>query len=365
MTVSRKTSALAAGAVGLVATAATVTAVAVRATRRHRDDPYADEPFGRLAPDRVGTVVADDGVVISVEEVDPASGGAPELTVVYVHGFALSRRSWHFQRRDLAKLSQPRVRQVFYDQRGHGRSGPASTASCTIDQLGRDLAEVLHATVPDGPIVLVGHSMGGMAIMAAAELNPELFADRVRGVMLISTAAGEIGAGGLRRSLLSRYNPVTKGVGRLAEWRPGLVELVRAAGGRITRQGVRLLGFGSWDTPASLVNFMVEMLNVTPVSVLAGFVDTLGTHNRYAALAGLKYAHVVVISGDADRVTPFSHAERIVAELPDAELVRVVGGGHVTMLERPDLVYDHLVMLSQQCAYGVRTGRRTRWWRRA
>jgi pimeloyl-ACP methyl ester carboxylesterase len=362
MSVSRKASVLVAGAAGLVATAATVTAVAVRATkRRHRDDLYADEPFGRLAPDRGSTVVAGDGVVLSVEEVDPAGGGEPELTVVYVHGFALSRRCWHFQRRDVAKLSRPRVRQVLYDQRGHGRSGPAGAVSCTIDQLGSDLVEVLRATVPDGPIVLVGHSMGGMAIMAAAELEPKLFADRIRGVVLISTAAGEIGAGGLRRSLLSRYNPVTKGVGRLAEWRPGLVELVRAAGGKITQQGVRLLGFGGWDTSMSLVDFVVEMLDVTPVPVLAGFVDTLGTHNRYAALAGLKHAHVVVISGDADRVTPFSHAERIVAELPDAELVRVPGGGHLPMLGRPDLVYDHLVMLLQRSAYGSRTRRRTRW----
>ena len=36
--------------------------------------------------------------------------------------------------------------------------------------------------VPDGPIVLVGHSMGGMTIVALAELHPELFGDRVVGV---------------------------------------------------------------------------------------------------------------------------------------------------------------------------------------
>lgn len=357
MTVSRKASAMAAGAFGLVATAATATAVAVRATRRrHRDDPYADEPIGRLAPTRISSVAADDGAVLAMEEVDPADGGDPEVTVVYVHGFALSRRCWHFQRRDLARLARPRVRQVLFDQRGHGRSGPVPAASCTIDQLGSDLDEVLRVAAPTGPVVLVGHSMGGMAIMALAERDPELFADRVRGVVLISTAAGEVGTRGLPKSLLSRYNPLTRGVGRLAEWRPGLVELVRAAGGGLTRQGVRHLAFGRRDVPASLVTFMVEMLDVTPVRVLAHFVDTLGTHNRYAALAGLKYAHVVVISGDADRLTPFSHAERIAAELPDAELVRVEGSGHMPMLERPDLVRDHLVMLLQRCAYGGRAG---------
>ena len=45
--------------------------------------------------------------------------------------------------------------------------------------------------------MLVGHSMGGMTIMALAEQRPELFAERVAGVALISTSAGEVGGAGL------------------------------------------------------------------------------------------------------------------------------------------------------------------------
>ena len=59
--------------------------------------------------------------------------------------------------------------------------------------LGRDLDAVLRALAPDGPLVLVGHSMGGMTIMALAEQRPELFAERVAGVALLSTSAGEVG----------------------------------------------------------------------------------------------------------------------------------------------------------------------------
>jgi pimeloyl-ACP methyl ester carboxylesterase len=354
--------ALIAGAVGV---AATGTAIAVRATKRRQvEDSLADEPLGRLEPDRVCTVAAEDGIAISVEEVDPADGGKPDLTVVYVHGFALSRQCWHFQRRDLARLTEPRVRQVLYDHRSHGRSGRATVKSSTIDQLARDLDEVVRAVVPAGPIVLVGHSMGGMIIMALAEQNPELFAERICGVVFVATAAGEVGARGLPRSMLSRYNPVTRGIGRLADWQPGLVEFVRAAGGQLTRQGVRRLAFGDRGVSPRVVDFVLEMLDVTPVRVLADFVDTLGSHNRYAALAGLKHAHVLVISGDADRMTPFSHAERIAAELPDAELVRAHGAGHAVMLEQPKLVTDHLVMLLQRCGLRRGSGRRG-WWRRA
>ncbi|TDV47189.1 alpha/beta fold hydrolase [Actinophytocola oryzae] len=357
MTVSKKVGALVGTAIA-VGIAGTAVAVGVARNRRH---PPAGDGLGELRPDREYTVITEDGIELSVEEVDPADGGRPELTVVFVHGFALDRRSWHFQRRALSRLTEPRVRQVLYDQRSHGRSGRANEQSSTIDQLGRDLAEVL--TTVDGPVVLVGHSMGGMTIMALAELAPQLFEDRIWGVALIGTSAGEVGKRGLPRPLLSRYNPVTRNLGRLADWRPGVVEFVRAAGGGLTRRAVRSLAFGGRDVPPEIVDFTMEMLDANPVRVLADFIETLGTHNRYAALAGLKHTRVLVLSGDEDRMTAFSHAERIAFELPDAELVRVHGAGHMVMVEQPQLVNDHLVMLLQQCAYGRDNGPR-RWWRR-
>jgi pimeloyl-ACP methyl ester carboxylesterase len=365
VTVSRKVGALIGGAIG-VGIAGTAIAVGVAVSRKRHDDaddPYAGEPLGTLRPDRTYPVITDDGIELAVEEVDPAAGGKPEITVVFVHGFALSRRSWHFQRLALSRLTEPRVRQVLYDHRSHGESGRATEASSTIDQLALDLGEVIDKAGIEGPTVLVGHSMGGMTIMALAELRPELFAGQVCGVALIGTSAGEVGKSGLPRPLLSRYNPVTRNIGRLADWQPGMVEMVRAAGGQLTRRAVRSLAFGSKDVPSSLVSFLLELLNATPTRVLADFIDTLGTHNRYAALAGLKHTHVLVLSGDADRMTPFSHAERIAIELPDAELVPVPGGGHMVMWEQQQLVDDHLVLLLQQCAYGQDGGRR-KWWRR-
>ncbi|MEJ2857433.1 MULTISPECIES: alpha/beta fold hydrolase [unclassified Saccharothrix] len=355
---------------GVLGAAATGVAVGVAANHkkvakdRRQDDPLADEPLGMLTPNRESTVAADDGVPLSVEEVDPPEGGPAELTVVHVHGFALDRRCWHFQRRDLAKLTEPRVRQVLYDQRGHGRSGRGAAGSSTIDQLARDLDEVLRALVPDGPIVLVGHSMGGMTIMALAEQQPDLFADRVRGVALVGTAAGAVGGAGLPKSVLSRYNPVTLGVGRLAGLQPGFVEWVRRRASTLTWSGIRALAFGDPKVPASLVDLMEQMIDGTTVQVLTDFLETLGTHNRYKALAGLRHCEVLVISGDADKLTPFSHAERMAEEMPHGELVRVPGAGHMVMMEQPDLVTGHLVGLVRRSAV-ERVESRRRWWRRA
>ncbi|WP_436492341.1 alpha/beta fold hydrolase [Actinokineospora sp. HUAS TT18] len=333
--------------------------VAGVARARKSEELYPEEPLGRLPADRVSTVAASDGIALSVEEVDPIDG-APDATVVLVHGFALSRRCWHFQRRDLAELAEPRVRQVLYDHRGHGRSERADEASSTIEQLAHDLDDVIRAMAPDGPIVLIGHSMGGMTIMALAELRPELFADRVVGVALIGTSAGEVGRHGLSRPLLSKYNPLTRYLGRVADWQPGLVELVRAGGGQLTRSAVRAVGFGSRSVSPSLVTFLMEMLDVTPVRVLADFIETLGSHNRYAALAGLKHCQVLVLSGDADLMTPFQHSERIALELPDATLVRARGAGHMVMMEQPEFVNEHLATFLRECV----PGSRKKWWRR-
>ncbi|MFI5606061.1 alpha/beta fold hydrolase [Amycolatopsis sp. NPDC051903] len=352
------------GGLGAVATGTAAAAIVAAQQRRQSEDQFVDEPLGELKPDRAFTVAAEDGTPLSVEEIDPEDGGEAELTLVGVHGFALSRKSWHFQRRAIAALKVPRVRQVYYDHRSHGLSGAATAENSTIEQLAHDLDSVLRAVVPDGPIVLMGHSMGGMVVMELASQRPELFEDRVCGVVFIATAAGEVGARGLPRSLLSKYNPLTKGVGNLAGWQPGLVEFVRAAGGQLERQAVRRLAFGSRDVSPRLVDFMLEMLAVTPVRGLVNFVDTLGSHNRYAALAGLKHAAVLVIGGDSDRFTPFAHAERIAAELPEAELVRVRGAGHMVQLEQPDLVTGHLIDLLQRCSGGAAPNRRNWWWTR-
>ncbi|MGH3432165.1 MAG: alpha/beta fold hydrolase [Thermocrispum sp.] len=346
------------GGAGAVVTGAAAAALAV-ASRRRAADPYQGEPLGELAPDRVSTVAADDGSPLAVREILPPDGGEPEITLVGVHGFALSSSSWYFQRRDLAALTLPRVRQVYYDHRGHGRSGSSTPDTGTIDQLASDLHAVLRAVAPDGPIVLLGHSLGGMTIIALAEQQPGLFADRVRGVCLITTAAGEVGRAGLPRSVLARYSPVGWSAGRLgglAEWQPGLVEFVRAAGGQLTRRAVRRLAFGDNRVPASVVEFLLAELDGTPVRELVNFIATLGEHNRYAALTALKATHVLVIGAENDVITPVSHSERIVADLPDAELVRVPRAGHLVQFEQPEVVNSHLIDLLQR-SVGAQAGR--------
>lgn len=355
---------LASVAGGVAGTMITAAVVASSQTRRRAvaaagaEEDRIDEALGTLRPDRESSVAADDGVNLFVEEVGPADAGKPALTVVFVHGYTLDRRSWHYQRRDLALSTSPRVRQVLYDHRSHGRSGRSPASACTIEHLGHDLSAVIRVVAPSGPLVLVGHSMGGMTIMALAEQEPELFAERVAGVALINTSAGEIGRSRLPRPFLSKNNPLLEAAARFARWQPGAVQGIRNLGADVIWWVTRALSFGDRPVDPAAVDLLDEMIGSTPVDVMTAFLPTLGSHDRYAALAGLQHCEVLVIGGDADKLTPYSHTEAIAALLPDATAVRLEGVGHVAMLEAPERITDELLALIGRCRQRRRSWKR-------
>ena len=343
---SRRRVGLAAAMVGVVA-AGTAAGVALerRAVGRARSapDPYADEPFGSLHS-AGRTVYADDGVPLHVE-----IGGDDDaaLTVVFVHGFTLSMDCWHFQRRALGGLG----RLVFYDQRSHGASGRSRREHATIDQLGRDLNAVLSAVAPRGPVVLVGHSMGGMTLLALADQRPELFAEggRIAGVALIGTSAGAFAETifGIPGVLGRAIRPIAPGAIRAANRRAALIEQGRRAGSDIAFLLTRRLSYGG-DVPPSLVAFMERMVAATPVEVMTEFFDTFLEHDKLAALGTLKGVPTLILCGDEDKLTPVHNSHVMAEALPDAELVVVPGAGHMVMLERPSLVNAALRRLADR-----------------
>ena len=299
-------------------------------------DPVANEPLGGLR----GTpyaVEASDGVQLHVE-VD--GDHEPGLTVVFAHGFALNHDCWHFQRRDLRRTA----RLVFYDQRSHGRSGRAPQDETSVERLGRDLGEIVDVLVPPGPVVLVGHSMGGMSVMALAEQRPELFGERVVGVGLVATsamlAAGEdIGLGARVAGIARRVGPpVLATASRQAD----IVESLRRTGSDLGYVLTKRYSFSRADIAPSLVEFVAARVSGPPGEVLSDFLPHLTTLDSRTALAALSEAHTLVIGAGGDRITPVQHSRDIVTEILDAGYLEVPDAGHMVMLEHPDLVTAHL-----------------------
>ena len=310
----------------------------------------ADE-LGSLHSDAV-TVTASDGVRLhaEVDEVSPGStdgggsarDGATSPTLVFVHGYALNLDCWHFQRLHF----RGRHRMVFFDQRSHGRSERSSKERATIDQLGHDLKCVLDQLATEGPVVLIGHSMGGMSIMALSEHYPGLFGDRVAGVALISTTAG-----GLRSHraispllpdrLMSQITPrVMAGLARA----PGLVDGARRAGSDIGFLATSKFAFGD-EVPTSYVEFVDEMLARTPFDVLAEFFPNFDSLDKFAVLEAFDQVSTVIICGDHDLLTSIGHSRKMASRLPRARLVECAGAGHMVILERPDEVHAALEQL--------------------
>ena len=271
------------------------------------------------------TVVADDGVPLHVEVDEPdhkPATGAP--TLVFIHGYTLDLDCWHFQRAGL----RGEHRMVFYDQRSHGRSGRSSADNSTLEQLGRDLAAVLEAEVPTGPLVLIGHSMGGMSLLAWAEQHPDIVGQRVAGVALLATSSGAVGKllpGGPGR-MLDRAQPLVAAALARVPW---LVETGRRSTAfALTRQ----LAFGG-DVPDSYVLFVDQMISQTPSDVIWEFYPSIRAHERAHVLASFGAIPALVVGGGNDHVLPVAHSERIAEALPAARLIRIEGAGHMLILE--------------------------------
>jgi pimeloyl-ACP methyl ester carboxylesterase len=308
----------------------------VRRSRRG-DDPYAEEPFGELECDESLTVHTADGVDLHVEVVGPESASA---TLVFVHGFCLDMGTFHFQRSAFSGL----YRMVFYDQPGHGRSGRQPKGEYTLDALGTALRAVIDQAAPTGQLVLVGHSMGGMTIMALAEQAPELFVERVAGVVLISTSAGKLDevnfglpevVARFRRPLL----PLVRTAGPITA---AVVDRARKASTDLAWLLTRRYGFGSERPSPALVSYVERMNSTTSTDVIARYLRTLYGHARLLALGTLRGEPVLIVCGDLDVLTPLAHTQEIAEVLPEAELVIVEGGGHVVLLEHSEEVNEAL-----------------------
>ncbi len=341
---------IAAGAAAGVAVERITVGRGVRRKARLALDATGD--YGSLRG-TAGAAYAEDGTELHYEvdelPVEPAKRPRPRLrrktppapTVVFCHGYCLAQDSWHFQRAALRGM----VRAVYWDQRSHGRSArgfaQADGEPVTIDQLGRDLKAVIDAATPEGPLILVGHSMGGMTIMALADQFPELVRDRVLAVALVGTSSGRldevtyglpaVGLGAVRRIL----PPVLRALGSQVE----LVERGRRATADLFAGMIKMYSFGApREVDPGVARFAERLIEATPIDVVAEFYPAFQTHDKTEALQRFADIPVTVIAGEHDMITPAAHSQAIKDALPAAELVVLERSGHLMMLEYPETV---------------------------
>ncbi|MGQ4383001.1 alpha/beta fold hydrolase [Streptomyces sp. SAS_270] len=277
-------------------------------------------PYAPPAAERELTAVSADGARLHVE----VHGSEHAPAVVLAHGWTCSTAFWAAQIRDLAVDH----RVIAYDQRGHGRS-PASPA-CTTDALADDLEAVLAATLAPGEkAVLVGHSMGGMTLMAASA-RPR-FREHAAAALLCSTGSSKLVAEAL---------VVPMGAGRARTWLTGKVLGSRAPLGPVTPVARRILKYATMGPGSSpvMVEACARVVHACPRAVRHAWSRVLELIDLDHGVRELKVP-TAVVAGTADRLTPVVHARALVAALPNCVgSTELTGVGHMTPVEAPELV---------------------------
>ncbi|MGJ9413608.1 alpha/beta fold hydrolase [Aeromicrobium sp. CF4.19] len=317
-----------AGAFVAAGVAARVLNTRQRGRRRSRRGEHVE--FGSVRGTQ-HTVTASDGVALDVEvDAGPPDATADTPTLVFVHGWLCSMDTWHYQR--LALRDEHRM--VFMDLRSHGGSGRSKPGAATFEQLADDLLHVLDEIVPTGPVVLVGHSMGGITIQQLAADHPELFGGRVVGVALLSTSSGRLlrGSPGLKR-----LAPVLRMSGAVLDW-----------GRSFNSYSVIERWAVGPDAHERHVDMVDEMILATPTHVLLDFYPAFTALDVTTGLTGLGEAHTVVVCGTKDMLTPLKHSRRLAEAVPGAGLVVVEGAGHMVMLEEHERVTEVLAELVEK-----------------
>ncbi|MFC7306177.1 alpha/beta fold hydrolase [Streptomyces monticola] len=283
----------------------------------------ADGPYAPPVAARELTAVSADGARLHIEVHGPE--GAP--AVLLSHGWTCSTAFWAAQIRELAQ--QHRV--ITYDQRGHGRSpAPVGPAGYSTQALADDLEAVLATALEPGEkAVLVGHSMGGMTLMASA--GRAKFREHTAAVLLCSTGSSK---------LVAESTVLPLRAGRLRTRLTKSVLGARAPLGPVTPVAKRILRYATMGPGSSpdKVEACARIVHACPRLVRHGWSHVLAGLDLDADVRELR-TPTAVIAGTVDRLTPVVHARALVAALPNCVgLTELAGMGHMTPVEAPDAV---------------------------
>jgi pimeloyl-ACP methyl ester carboxylesterase len=307
---------VAAGAAATVAGAAYATQRVAAGRLRRRDDP--DRESDLVPPfDEIRSLPAHDGGSLSVI----SRGAGPPILLS--HGVTLSVRTWVKQMESLPAAGH---RAVAFDHRGHGAS-TVGDAGHTLDTLAWDVRSVLEG-LDLRDTVLVGHSMGGVAAQLFCLRFPELAAERLAGIVLLST---------LSRTSVSGNRHLRRLLEQLAAITPD-------AGSALRRRNLGLLvarlGFGRDPQPShvELTRRMIADCDPDTRMLAPSVLLSLDLGREIDAIT----VPTLVVCGTNDIITPPAESRRIARHIRGSRLELLPGAGHMLMLERADEI-DRLI----------------------
>lgn len=241
-------------------------------------------------------------------------GDASGPPILFCHGFSCDSHDWTWQ----LPHFEGNHRVIAVDIRGHGRSS-APDKGYEPRQFAADLAGLLDQ-LDTGPVVAMGHSLGGVIVSALAVEYPALVS------AVVSVDPGYL--------LPEEYKPMVLGmVGSLQSGDP------------IEGAQTFLSGAYSPASPAALKTWHMRRIAGTPGHVLAQTLaglfdgdDSLGWGNSSVAYLQRRQCPVLALYVDPDRAA----FEASIFTEPRSKSYAWAGSGHWPHQERPE-EFNHLV----------------------
>ena len=268
-----------------------------------------------------------DGQELVALEYNPDCGGVP---VIYIHGIASSVLFWEngahltplLNERHWFSLSLP----------GHwpARFGANFAESdLTAERITAWLTAAIRQLVGDQPVMLVGHSTGGFAVLALAAQNPGL----ATAVVSISGFVQGRWGGILRPlQLLARGGTIGRALFKfnmtVSSISPAIYHQVSGQYASDRRAYFAYPGLRETTTRLQAAARQLDL------NGLAAYFSRMPDVDIQSWLPRITVP-VLALTGDADHIVPPKQAGKIAAGVPGATLVELPGAGHMPFVERP------------------------------
>ena len=240
---------------------------------------------------------------------------------ILIHGWSSSS----FAMSPLTALLSQRFSSAAVDLPGYGRSPPMRSRA-SIPAYAKLLVELIEQ-ISDGPVVLVGHSMGGMIGLTIAMRHPEIVE---RMVLICPTISGRLS--NMINFLVSPINFVERfGLGRL------LVSAVERTYVGLTDRLMRPVSFADRTGIAEqdYDRLRADARRAGEGRIRAQCFSAMRENDLSGSLGQIE-TPALVIWGAEDNTVPLRDAGLVADEWPEADLRIIPRAGHWPHFETPD-----------------------------
>ena len=262
--------------------------------------------------------------------------GAPILLLT--HGWGLNSTAWFYAKRELGQ----RFRLILWDEPGLGLSTRPANRDYSVENLARDLRAVLDVADRQ-PVILLGHSIGGMIVLTFCRLFPEELGSRVAGLVLnattytnpVRTVKGAPFFAAIETPILKPLMYLTIGLSPLV-WLMNWMSYLNGSAHLSTKR----TGFAGAETWQQIDFAALFQAKASPAVLARGMLAMM----HYDASATMRDINVptLIVPGQIDPVCKPEASEYMFAAIRESRLEPLPAARHLGFLEHHEIFASYV-----------------------